>query len=218
MQPIENIVLNDYLYNEIKKMIDDGTLKVGEKILKPELAKRFNVSLTPINGAINRLVGEGYIEQEARKGCSVKGVSKTEICQAFELRAGIEMMAVRLCCEKATDEQLEEIASLFDQFTIPFDESSYKKYVAKDNEFHEKIIKCSGNTLIIQTMDLAAFIARSNRGGLVRPPEQTLAEHRYISDALKARDADEAARRMLEHLLRSRDLIRQSILDEEQKS
>ena len=84
MHPIENIVLNDYLYTEIKKMIDEGTLKVGEKILKPELAKRFNVSLTPINGAINRLVGEGYIEQEARKGCSVKGLSKTEICQAFD--------------------------------------------------------------------------------------------------------------------------------------
>jgi hypothetical protein len=44
--------------------------------------------------------------------------------------------------------------------------------------------------------------------GLLRPPSETLPEHLGILDALQARDADEAERRMVRHIRRTIDDIR----------
>lgn len=211
MEPVENVALKEYLYKAIKDMVDNGELKIGEKISKPDLAKRFNVSQTPVNDVLNRLVGEGYIAMESRKGFFVKEVTDDELCQAFEMRAGIELIAIRLCCEKATEDEINEISSLFNEFVLPLDDKAYKRYVQVDNEFHQKIIQYSRNVFLAQSLTYTGFLARSNRRGLVRPPEETLGEHRIISEALKNRDAEKASSGMMRHLLASRELIREAM-------
>ncbi|MCI7605278.1 MAG: GntR family transcriptional regulator [Spirochaetales bacterium] len=211
MEPVENVALKEYLYKAIKDMVDRGELKIGEKISKPDLAKKFNVSQTPVNDVLNRLVGEGYIAMESRKGFFVKEVTDEDLCQAFEMRAGIEMIAVRLCCEKATDDEINELSSLFNDFSLPLDDEAYKRYIQVDNEFHQKIIQYSGNVFLAQSLTYSGFLVRSNRKGLVRPPEETLEEHRAISDALKKREGEKASSCMMRHLLASRELIREAM-------
>ena len=47
------------VYDQIVKMILYGDIPYGEKINKNELAEKLNVSMTPVNEAINRLTGTG---------------------------------------------------------------------------------------------------------------------------------------------------------------
>jgi DNA-binding GntR family transcriptional regulator len=65
---IENKSLRQNVYEKIRDLIDTGELVFGEKINKIDLAERFSVSQTPINDALNRLVGENYLIQQSRKG------------------------------------------------------------------------------------------------------------------------------------------------------
>ena len=87
---LENKSVKDYIYEKIKELLENNEFVIGEKINKNYLATRFNISLTPINDALNRLVGENYLVQLPRKGFFVKEFSPKELCDLFEMRAALE--------------------------------------------------------------------------------------------------------------------------------
>ena len=207
-QKIENKALRDYIYEQILDLIDRGVLRVGQKINKKELGKRFGVSQTPINDALNKLVGERYIEVQPRKGYFIREFGTDEFCQIFEMRAGLEGIAARLCCENASEEELHRLVTSFDGFTLPLDEEEMKRYYEVDRWFHEKIVQYSANAFIYDALKTTGFQSRSYQKGLVRGPEITLPEHMMIIEALKDRDGERAQRMTIFHLLNSRDVFK----------
>lgn len=204
MQQIENVALKDVIYEGIKNMIANGEIPVGERINKYQLADIFHSSPTPINDALNRLVGENIIIQVPRKGFFVREFSIEEMCDIFAIRAGVEGIAARLCCESASDEEVRELSSMFSIFHLPLDEEQTKAYRNIDTFFHKKIVQYARNSYIAQTLKLTEFQAKSNTKGLVRPPEVTFAEHMRIAEALSVRDGNKAQEEMINHLLASR--------------
>jgi DNA-binding GntR family transcriptional regulator len=218
MPRIENKALRTYIYDRIRELIDQGILPVGQKINKNDLVQRFGVSQTPINDALNQLVGEKYIEMRPRKGYYVREFDIEEFCQLFEMRAGLEGIAVRLCCENATDSQVLELVTAFDSFSVPMDEAELHRYYETDRRFHEKIVLYSANNFILESLKTTGFQARTYQKGLVRGPEITLHEHRMVVEALKVRDGERAQQQMVWHLLGSRDVFKTMIDKEKGKS
>ncbi len=204
---LENKSVKDYIYEKIKELLENNEFTIGEKINKNDLANRFNISLTPINDALNRLVGENYLVQYPRKGFFVKEFSAKELCDLFEIRAGLEGIAIRLCCEKSSDEELNQLIHAFDIFENNIGENMRKEYIQIDKEFHKKIIFLADNPLISQVRNSLGFLSRSYQKGLMKPMEISLSEHHSIIDALKKRDGKMAQKAMEDHLLGSRDRI-----------
>lgn len=208
---LENKSVKDYIYDKIKELLENNEFAVGEKINKNDLAVRFNISLTPINDALNRLVGENYLVQYPRKGFFVKEFSPKELCDLFEIRAGLEGIAVRLCCERANDEDLNELIHSFDSFENGVTPDMVKNYTSVDKNFHQKIIFLAKNPLISQVRNSLGFLNRSYQKGLVKPASDSLKEHHQIIAALKIRDGKKAQSAMENHLLGSRDRILTSL-------
>jgi DNA-binding GntR family transcriptional regulator len=208
---IENKSLRQNVYEKIRGLIDNGELAFGEKINKLDLADRFSVSQTPINDALNRLVGENYLIQQSRKGYYVKEFDFQEFCNLFEMRAGLEGIAARLCCERATDEELHIIITSFDSFSLPMNEEERIAYTKADKEFHRNILKFSRNPTILDALYSTGFLTRSYQKGLIRGPEITLQEHKKVIEPFKVRDGDLAQQNMVEHLLNSRNLLRELV-------
>lgn len=204
---LENKSVKDYIYDKIKELLENNEFVVGEKINKNDLALRFNISLTPINDALNRLVGENYLIQQPRKGFYVKEFSPKELCDLFEIRAGLEGIAIRLCCERASNEEIENLIHSFDLFENDMDSNMIKQYTKADKDFHKKIIFLAENPLISQVRNSLGFLNRSYQKGLVKPMKDSLSEHHAIIEALKARDGEKAQKAMEQHLLNSRDKI-----------
>lgn len=205
---VENKSLRQNVYEKIRDLIDTGELVFGEKINKIDLAERFSVSQTPINDALNRLVGENYLIQQSRKGYYVKEFDFQEFCNLFEMRAGLEGIAARLCCERATDEELHVLITAFDGFSLPMDEQQRSDYTKADKQFHRNILKFSKNQTILDALYTTGFLNRSYQKGLVRGPEITLGEHKKVVDAFKNRDGEGAQRYMIEHLFNSRNVFK----------
>ena len=208
MSKIEKQVLSDLVYERIRNMIDEGVLAPGRKIDKLELSQRLGVSQTPINDALARLAGERLVEQRSRQGCYVHAYTAAELMPIFELRAGLEGMAIRLCVERDDSAGLARIVHAFDGFEPPVPESRRSDYARADKLFHEGIIEASGNPFLLELMRSSGYLLKSNLGGLVRPPDETLPEHRAIIAALLRRDAPAAQELVIQHSLRSRDFIR----------
>jgi len=210
---IENRILTDHVYERIRDMILNGELAPRTKIKKNQLAEMLDVSLTPINSAISRLTGEKLIEQRNRFGFFVKAFTCKELKELFSVRAGLEGIALRMCIESGCEEHLQELAGFFASYELPLTEEEKHRYEQEDIRFHSKIIEYSNNQMINDMNHSFAYIKRSYQKGLIRPPEETLEEHRRIVDAIKRRDGFEAQEMIIQHHLTSRSSLDQRCRD-----
>ncbi len=215
MSKIENKILTDLVYEKLKVMIDDGVLIPGQKINKLELSQMLGVSQTPLNDALSRLAGEKFLEQRSRQGYFVRAFSDEELVALFEMRGALEGMAIRLCCENATADQIEELSDCFEGFIFPLNDKSYMEYVHADKTFHEKLIRYSGNPILWELSRTSGYMIKSNMKGLTRPPEETYPEHMAMIQALKDHDGDKAQQLMIQHHLRSRNVFRSKLKKKE---
>ena len=209
MKILKKDTLSELVYDKIKLIISDGMLTPGQKINKKELEDTLGVSQTPITEAINRLTGEGLIEQRNREGSFIKIFTYHDLKELFAIRAGLEGIAVRLCLDNSTTEQLEELFHLFSDFSVPMDNIELKRYLKADKDFHARIVALSGNSIIKKYNSNYDFILKSYQKGLIRPPEETLEEHRQIILAIKERKELKAQELMIEHFLKSRHVIQE---------
>ena len=207
MQKIENKAIFELVYDRIKKMVDDGELKPGEKINKKLLAELLEVSQTPINDALSKLAGEKLLVQRSREGFFVYQYNYLELSQLFELRASIEGMAARLCAEHMQDNEIVQISKSFDNFTLPLSIKRQNDYLVADKHFHESLVKYSMNPFLVDIFVRSGYFSKSNQKGLLRPAEDTLPEHMMIINALKNRDAHLAQELIIIHFLRTRDVL-----------
>jgi len=212
MEKIKKNALRELVYDKIKLMILDGALIPGQKISKKELADRLAVSQTPVSEAINRLTGEGLIEQRPREGFCIKTFTYVDLKELFAARAGLEGIAIRLCIEELSDKELEKILHIFDGFELPMIDREHARYLKADQRFHETLIALSKNSVIINFDRNFDFIMKSYQKGLIRPPEETLQEHRAILAAVAERNAPLAQELLMRHLLHSREVIKEQHL------
>ena len=212
MKPLKKDVLSDLVYERITQMMFDGVIPPGSKIQRKELADLLEVSPTPVTEAINRLTGEGIIEQRGRDGFFVREFGYADLENLFAVRAGIEGIAVRLCVENLDDERIEEICRSFDGFAEPFDDAATRRYLKADQSFHRKMVRSCGNPYIIDYNRSYEFLLRCYQPGLIRPPSATLGEHKGIITAMRKRDGAVAQSRMAEHHLTSKRFIREHYL------
>ncbi|MCG8568658.1 MAG: GntR family transcriptional regulator [Spirochaetes bacterium] len=207
MEKIQKDILGELVYHNMKAMIADNVLKPGNKIINSEVAKVLGVSQTPIRDAINRLLGEGLVEQKKGGGFFVKKFSLADLKEFYAIRAALEGMAIRLYIEKLNGQAPdEELISLFNDFSYPIeDEQTIANYFKKDKKFHGKIIELSGNSVITAFNESFGFILKSYQQGLLRNPNDTLSEHLAIIEAIKNRDAVLAHELIVNHHLKTRE-------------
>ncbi len=220
MNPIESTVLVEEVYRRIRFMILEGELEKGGKIDRKTLAAALGVSLTPVNEAIARLVGERFIERRvsSRKedeGLFVPKWPEDELVHIFAVRAGLEGIAAMLCVERISSGDsptlFELICDCFSTMDSPFDEAKTALYLAEDKKFHESIIQCAANPVLTDLDTNIGCVHRSWIKGLIRPPDETLPEHRAIIAAFRARDAATAGRLLMEHNMKSRAVLLKNI-------
>jgi DNA-binding GntR family transcriptional regulator len=207
MAKLDKQFLTNLVYDQVRTLIDDGTLPAGEKINRVALAQQLGVSQTPINDALSRLVGERLVEQRSSQGYFVALYTFAELVPIYELRAALEGMALRMCVERNTPEQMGVFLHAFDGFEVPIPDERYTDYLHADMVFHQSIMKLAGNKVLLDMAKTSAFLTKSNIRGLVRPPNETLSEHRAMIAAVLAGDARAAQEEIIMHLLRSRDRL-----------
>lgn len=216
MTPISSTALVEEVYDRIRSMILEGEVKPGSKIERRWIATVLGVSLTPVNEAVARLVGERFLERRIGPKRSEEGLfvplrPEEELVHVFAVRAGIEGIAGRLCAERARDgaepELFKTLCSKFEGFSDPVGEHEEEKYLAEDKAFHECIIKYADNPVLHDLDTNLGLVHRSWIRGLVRQPRETLSEHRAIIAALKRFDPEATCTLLMDHNLRSRAVL-----------
>lgn len=103
----EYLPLRDVVFNTLRQAILRGELKPGERLMEIALSQRLGVSRTPVREAIRMLEQEGLVIMIPRKGAQVAEISEKDLKDVLEVRLGLEELAVRIACQRITEEELE---------------------------------------------------------------------------------------------------------------
>ena len=88
--------LRDVVATEMRRLILDGTLRPGERLIEDRLAEQLGVSRNPVREAIRVLEGEGFLDVAARRGSFVATLSAKQAADLFEIRLVLEPLGARL--------------------------------------------------------------------------------------------------------------------------
>ncbi len=191
-------------------MILSNELLPGEQLKQEHIAARFGVSRMPLHKAFQMLENEMLVESLPRRGFFVTKIDNKQLIDAFECREALEGVAVRRATSKIVKKDLGYLKSLFKPFIGKTDIDS-KKYIEADQEFHNYILKISGNEILKRFEIINNIAYRTYRGGLIRVPEETLPEHLAIIDAMEKGDGGLAEKLVRQHAHNSINILRSKI-------
>lgn len=213
--------LDHKVYRQVKSMILEQKLKPGTKIYQEKLANDLGISRTPLVNALKKLEQERLITAIPRRGFYVRRFSKQEMIRIFELREVLEGLAARRASLCISDGQVQKLQGFFKGLKVSIDAKSIEKYAKEDRRFHNFLIEIGGDELLSGILETYSIITSSYlvgfRGGLVRPPKETLPEHRAIIEAIMKKDPDQAEQAARLHLRRSREKLIKEIEGEKTK-
>jgi len=196
------------LYDHIKDKAISFAFKPGERINEVDLAKKLGASRTPLREALNRLTAEGLLTFERGRGFFCRELKPREIFELYQLRATLETASVRLACELATDDELEDVKKFLVETGTDRGTMSSEQLVEFDEIFHERIVSFTRNSEMARVLNnvnerikFFRWVDMDNRRN------DTQHEHRNILRAICARDADKAAELMQQHITRRLDQI-----------
>ena len=129
--------LRDVVFNTLREAILKGDLKPGERLMELQLASKLGVSRTPIREAIRMLEQEGLAVTMPRKGAEVAKMTLKDMEDVLEIREALDELAVRIACEKITDEQLKRLMDAKDLFETSTRTGDVKKIAEADVRFHD---------------------------------------------------------------------------------
>jgi DNA-binding GntR family transcriptional regulator len=200
--------LSDSVYEALKEMIVKNELKPGQKLLQEKLAAQLGVSRTPLLKALQMLEYDFMVESLPRRGMFVKKPTAKEMQDYYDVREGIEIVAIRLVTRRITDIQLRQLKKVWEPFNNQ-NPINIIKYRDADDKFHSMLLDFSGNPILTKIYNHSFIQARVAQMGLMRTPEETLPEHISMTNAIEAGDADLAEKELRAHLQKSKALIEQ---------
>jgi DNA-binding GntR family transcriptional regulator len=207
--------LDHKVYKTLKALILGQKLSPGAKIHQEKLADDLGVSRTPVVNALKKLEQERLIVAVPRKGFYVRRFSPEEMIRIFELREVLEGLAARRAAERITGGQLLKLQGFFQGLKVSDQAREVERYAEEDRRFHNFLIEIGGDEILSGILEMYNLITSSYlvgfRGGLVRPPQETLSEHLAIIGAIHRQDAEKAEQAVRIHLRRSREKLAKEI-------
>lgn len=186
------------LYNRLRTAILSLDYIPGDRLTERALETDLDASRTPIRAALLRLEVDGLVRREGR-GWSVSPIDLTEIRALSEYREAVESAAVRLAAVRASDAELDSLASHLDT-TADFENE--EDGIRDGGDFHAVLAQLSGNPFMVDSIRGVMTRLLRTRWLEVRTPAartQAQDEHRGIVAAVQLRDADAAAALVVAH-------------------
>jgi DNA-binding GntR family transcriptional regulator len=209
----EAVSLVEAAYRALKLAIRENVYPPGHQAAEPEIAQQLGMSRTPVHEAIIRLQEEGLVQVLPRRGVLVCPVSPDDIREIYDVLIAVEgVAAARLAALPRA--QAEAAAAQLEQATADMDRAlamdDLPAWAAADGRFHQLLTDRCGNRRLARIA--GTVLDQAHRSRLLtlrlRPrPVGSSAEHRAITDAVRAGDADRAEAEARAHRTRARDAL-----------
>jgi DNA-binding GntR family transcriptional regulator len=202
------------VYLAVRNDLYDFRLAPGQRFSENEVAARLGVSRTPVREALYRLRDEGYIDVASKSGWTVRPFEFETFEHLYEVRALLELAAVRKLCEMVPGPQLDELKHVW---LVPYAErlTDGREVGRLDEAFHQTLVRAASNLELARIHGEITDRIRTVRRLEFTVPDRiakTYAEHAQILRAVLRRKLDQATLLLRTHIEVARAEVRKITL------
>jgi len=180
-----------------------GTLAPGAPLDETDIARRFNVSRTPVREALRQLAASGLVEARAHRGAVVARPSLERLNGMFEAMAELEALCAGLAAERMPAVERARLEAIHEELRVLSHAGNPERFHSVNERFHNAIYAGSQNDYIAE-MTLATRVRVQpfrraqfrNLGRLAK----SHAEHDRVVVAIMRGDRIGAANAMRAHI------------------
>jgi DNA-binding GntR family transcriptional regulator len=206
--PLDDIsTFQDRAYAALKDVIVSLDVYEGPNEVRLDerrLAQDLGVSRTPVREAMAQLEREGFVRSVPRRGIYVVRKTKKEVIEMITAWAALESMAARLITKNASDEEIGSLRRMFATFVGDEVLAHLDEYSETNIEFHQTIIRMSGNGVLSDLAENLFTHMRMIRRKTIAEKDRaqkSIRDHMDIIEALENRKTELAEDLVRQHAL-----------------
>jgi DNA-binding GntR family transcriptional regulator len=198
----------DYAYEEIWKRVIMIGGSEEQRLSDVALAEQLGMSRTPVRQALERLVHEGLVRSDPRRGYWTRTFTARDIHEIYDLRGALEVLAVRLAAPHLSQEDLRAHLEALYAVRVELDAHPVLRFLQVDIRFHMLITRASSNGRLIHSLSmLRSQLSMFQMQDTFYPRRMEIAlnDHEQILLALLAGNVDEAADCLARHIRHAKE-------------
>ena len=205
---VQKVTRAEELRLQLADEIVRGALAPGAPLDETDIARRFNVSRTPVREALRQLAASGLVDARAHRGAVVARPSIDRLVGMFEAMAELEALCAGLAAERMLPAERHALETVHEELRVLSHAGNPERFHEVNERFHNAIYAGSQNGYIaeitlatrvrVQPFRRAQF---RNLGRLAK----SHAEHDRVVVAIMRGDKIGAAAAMRAHIALVRD-------------
>ena len=191
------------VYEYIKKKINSNEYPPGTPLTEEGVCAELNVSRTPVRDAIRRLTSENLLVMTPGVGLSVSSIGLEDLIEIFDIREGLEGLAVKLFIDRAPAPTIHLLHDCVTKGEDAVHHNDFNLFMESDMEFHRLIDATVANRRLSEMLD--GIYEQINRLAFTNKEDPEVARlaldgHHQILEAIEAHDKPAAIASMEKHI------------------
>jgi len=190
-------------YKAIKEMLKDPDTIRNVSISESDIARKLQMSRTPIRKALQKLSDEGLIFSKDHLGMMIKRPSFTDLKECCETRLAMETFILGKICPNLSSEDLSRLQNIMESQALAVEHENHSLFGDTDREFHRSFFRVFGNRFMLEVYEnIKDKLAGTDMEAYRIPGKLPFIyeEHINILDALRSRNSEKAIRALGIHL------------------
>lgn len=192
------------LYVALKRDLINGRFTAGQKLAINALKQHYQIGLSPLREALNRLAAYGLLEQENQRGFRVPALKREELDDIADLRRRFEGQALEQALRHGGDEWEAGLLAAFHRLKRADDVPDRLEHWEQMHlQFHRHLLEPCGSPWLLRFIEqLHDQFDRYRRMAPANPAvRDTLnQQHGELVDLAMTRDVERARDLLAEHI------------------
>jgi len=190
-------------FNGIRNMLFHNEIAPGQKIVYTDLAKRLDMSPTPVIQALKWLEFQGIVRREPNRGYFTEPISLKEVQEIYEMRELLELSLLPKIINNLDESGIRTLKQALEEHRNASSRVYLNERLLKDMDFHLTLASLSGCTVQQKILkDLFDLLYLKYRGSVlfVNFMDTVDKAHRDIFDAVTRRNIESARAVLSAHI------------------
>ncbi|MCY4538880.1 MAG: GntR family transcriptional regulator [Chloroflexi bacterium] len=205
--------LSDEVARRLRQAIKSGNLSPGTHLVEQEIAEQFLVSRMPVRIGIQKLIDEGLVFKEPRRGAFVHTFSSKELDEVYSIRVALEKLVVQFAVPNWSSEVKAELEGIVVQMRQAASEDDRQTGYELDTRFHSILWELSQHSILIEVVSslrsrISRFLVEANN--VLSPTELNhhVKAHQTLVNVLNKGDIERAKDAIADHILDAHERIK----------
>ncbi|HLL26545.1 MAG TPA: GntR family transcriptional regulator [Xanthobacteraceae bacterium] len=128
-----------------------GVYPPGARLDEMSLARRFNLSRTPVREALRQLISTGLVEMRPHRGAIVSLPGRTALAEMFEVMEEMEATCARLAAQRISPAERARLETIHRESAEAVEADDRESYRKLNFNFHDAIYRAAHNEFMLST-------------------------------------------------------------------